>query len=779
VIHYVSSIKYRIAQFNKALKQEGVCAALLRSQQFLFRRFLPSQLLHRLPKITVGDAAFIVGCGGPSSRYRVDNIAAGLSELGYDAAVFNDSRICRLDLKHPPKITVIFRHDDPYGRLMPVLTALKKGGSILIGDCDDLVFEPESIETVDAYKRLNREEQEIYKNSCHGYRKILSLCHKGTAPTHFLAARMRNIINETAIIPNTLNIAQLQYAAALMDAADHDDADKKVSTILYASGSKTHQVDFDQCAQPLFKFLCERPNWCLHIAGLLDLPSYYAEIRSQVQRSPLMPYLDLLQLTAQADINIAPLENIPFNNSKSELKIFEAGIVCVPTIASPIDSYACFLENGVDGLAAATEEEWYDALNLLADNPDLRKRMGDKAREKALHRCVYTQAAWAAAEFYGLEPKPVSNEPSAAPAMQETPRGVLDVHHLCITWILPDLLPGSGGHRNILRAAYYLAVFGHNIRIYITNEERDGRTVLEMIHKHYYPMNVECLRYDGTIKRTDVLLATHWTTVEPALENSTAAREVMYFVQDFEPWFTAMSSEYILAENTYRRNLYHICSGPWCERFLKRDYRAEADHFRFPLDRSVYFPRERREKQKTIVFFAKPEMPRRCYLLGLAALKEFHHNWAPDVKIIFFGSRYINAGAVPFPVRCASVLPTLEDLAQLYADADLGLVFSPTNPSLVPYEMMACGLPVMDLDYGDSYYNYGMRRDTAFLANPRPDVMARQIYELLDNPDELAARRRNSLMFIRDFPTEEEMGRRVEELIKKRMQRHLVFGGKI
>jgi glycosyltransferase involved in cell wall biosynthesis len=273
----------------------------------------------------------------------------------------------------------------------------------------------------------------------------------------------------------------------------------------------------------------------------------------------------------------------------------------------------------------------------------------------------------------------------------------------------------------------------------------------------------------GRIENNDVLFATHWTTVDAAIENKDMVLEVIYFVQDFEPYFTPMSSEYIMAENTYRQGIYSITAGPWCEQFLKNEFQAEADHFEFPIDRNIYYPRERKNTRCTILFFAKPEMPRRCYELGVATLHKFYNKWHKDVEIVFFGSKKVDRGTIPFPFKHASLIYNLNDLAQLYTNADLGIVFSPTNPSFVPYEMMACGLPVVDLDRAASHYNYGQRRDIAFLADPRPTIMAEQIIELLNNKEELELRRKNSMEFVSTFKNEEQIGRRIEELIKRRI----------
>ena len=53
------------------------------------------------------------------------------------------------------------------------------------------------------------------------------------------------------------------------------------------------------------------------------------------------------------------------------------------------------------------------------------------------------------------------------------------------------------------------------------------------------------------------------------------------------------------------------------------------------------------------------------------------------------------------------------------------MVFSTTNPSLVPYEMMACGLPVIDLKTDISIYSYGDKENVVVLSEPDPKIIAR------------------------------------------------------
>jgi glycosyltransferase involved in cell wall biosynthesis len=290
------------------------------------------------------------------------------------------------------------------------------------------------------------------------------------------------------------------------------------------------------------------------------------------------------------------------------------------------------------------------------------------------------------------------------------------------------------------------------------------------VRKHFYPFEGPVRRFSGRVDGEDVMMATHWSTVALAESVRSLIGEIMYFVQDFEPAFYPMGSEYILAENTYRKNLYAITSGPWCAHMLKRDYAMEADSFRFPVDGTIYNVGAAGDtpRAKRVLFFAKPEMARRCFLIGTMALKEFHRI-KPDYEILFFGSGSAKQHPQDYPVTYLDIVPTLNDLANLYATSAAGLVFSTTNPSLVPYEMMACGLPVVDLNRPGNEVNYDNRYDIALLADADPVRMAKDMAALLDDAEELATRSARGIEFAATFPSEEEMARRVEKLILDRL----------
>ena len=139
-------------------------------------------------------------------------------------------------------------------------------------------------------------------------------------------------------------------------------------------------------------------------------------------------------------------------------------------------------------------------------------------------------------------------------------------------------------------------------------------------------------------------------------------------------------------------------------RKIKEVTGRDVPYFDFPVDRNIYKPSNDLDRDG-ILFFAKQDTPRRLFEVGKRVLHEVHKS-NPHVKIEYFGS--LNTQDIGIPAKNVGLLPTLEDLASKYRRAKIGIAFSPTNPSLVPYEMMACGLPVIDVDLpGEPMHKYG------------------------------------------------------------------------
>jgi glycosyltransferase involved in cell wall biosynthesis len=310
---------------------------------------------------------------------------------------------------------------------------------------------------------------------------------------------------------------------------------------------------------------------------------------------------------------------------------------------------------------------------------------------------------------------------------------------LTINWLVTEPFPGSGGHTGIFRMIRHLVDFGHTCHVYAIPvnfmQKYTPAQIEQYVDTHFMRTGAIFHQWNGQTGAADATVATYWKTVS-LLQQLPAPGRHYYLVQDFEPYFYPVGAEYIQAENSYRQGLHCITLGPWLARLMAEKYGAEADHFDFAVDTEVYSPIPApRPAHPRIAFYARPSTPRRAYELGLEALKLLKER-QPGVEVIFYGADKL-APPPPFSYSNMGILNPWE-LARLFSTCDVGLVFSTTNPSFVPFEMMACRCAVVDIR---SERVEGLLEDgvNCRLADPTPASIAETLLDLLWNKQQREA----------------------------------------
>jgi glycosyltransferase involved in cell wall biosynthesis len=320
---------------------------------------------------------------------------------------------------------------------------------------------------------------------------------------------------------------------------------------------------------------------------------------------------------------------------------------------------------------------------------------------------------------------------------------------LSVAALIPSFRRGSGGHATIVHILEGLRARGHEVSVWL--EDNEGRHARERasatrrsFRKFFAADGVELHTDLRAWQGADVALATGWQTVARVLELP-GVRGHAYLVQDHEPDFYAVSAERMWAAETYRRGLYCIAASPWLDELLRTRYGARATHFDLGVDHALYRPPSRTQSpgprrslgsgdaKEIVAFYARAVTPRRAVPLGLAALAELARR-RPDVEIALYGED--RSLAVPFSHSNLGVLDSRR-LAELYGRASVGMVLSLTNPSLIGLEMMACGLPCVELASESMLATFASDGPLT-LVEPDPLALCAALERLLDDPERRA-----------------------------------------
>jgi O-antigen biosynthesis protein len=336
-----------------------------------------------------------------------------------------------------------------------------------------------------------------------------------------------------------------------------------------------------------------------------------------------------------------------------------------------------------------------------------------------------------------------------APLAPRAP-GAADRERLHLAFVVPPFRRGSGGHSTIFGLIARLERSGHTCTVWIVdpggNGHVDGAAIARRnVVDWFAPVAAPFFTGFDDWHGADVAVATGWDTAHPvAMLPGCGARA--YLVQDHEPEFFATSAERIWAEQTYDLGLYPICASRWLRDLLAEQHGCAGAYFHLGVDHDVYRPPLGAERRRdTVIFYARAGTARRAVPLGVLALEELCAR-RPDTRVIAFGQDQ--------PLKTAFHSESLgvaqpARLAAAYSEATVGLCLSLTNYSLIPQEMMACGLPCVDLAGGSSESVFG-DAGPVDLAAADPLALADALEALLDDEGRWQAKSDAGLAYVAD-----------------------------
>ena len=89
---------------------------------------------------------------------------------------------------------------------------------------------------------------------------------------------------------------------------------------------------------------------------------------------------DLLQF----DIGLMPLTDDVWAKGKCGFKALQYMALCIPVLASPVGVNTIIIDDHINGFLCDSTTEWEENIQTLIEDQELRKRMGEKGREKVV-----------------------------------------------------------------------------------------------------------------------------------------------------------------------------------------------------------------------------------------------------------------------------------------------------------------------------------------------------------------------------------------------------------
>lgn len=335
-------------------------------------------------------------------------------------------------------------------------------------------------------------------------------------------------------------------------------------------------------------------------------------------------------------------------------------------------------------------------------------------------------------------------------------------HRLRIHFVIPEFSKGGGGHMTIFRNIRWLEFFGHECTVWVQNPDLlhhktgwrdDVYRYFQQIKASFRPLNTHFWYTTG-----DILVATAWETVEVVMAHENF-NDRFYLVQDYEPYFFARGSASLRAEDTYRQDIACICASSWLKKLMEEKFGRWARHFNLAYESDVYKVYDRDNSSSSsesdqdstchLIVYSRKHTARRAVELCLEALDELALR-RDDFLVHFFGDEEVITD-ISYQAFHHGIMDKHE-LADLYNNGTIGVTFSATNYSLVPQEMMACGLPIVEIDNESTVSIFPA--DVVSLARPNPKAIADAIEALMNDPQRQEHQKDAALEWISDLSWE-------------------------
>lgn len=312
----------------------------------------------KIPVLFCGVGSDLAGI----NHYRtlVPSRALGAGALVQDAGgnVWHAERTMTLD----PEVVVmqmpVFKYQEEQ------IKRARAEGRTVYANVDDYIPSLQRQFERGAHSHGNAFTPEVMKR----HARCLSLCDGILCSTPWLMKKYSSV-NEVKLFMNGLDLDRYRMEPVIKD-----------KVIVGWAGGTGHVRALEKIVNPISTVMKWHPDAALVIQGDRD---GYNLFDGKVPEVAHFRWSDLHiypRDTACFSVGLAPGEENNFFRAKSQLRFYEQAALGIALVAHPMYDE---INHGVDGFIAKDEHDWITYVDLLVGEPDVAKRIGDAAKERA------------------------------------------------------------------------------------------------------------------------------------------------------------------------------------------------------------------------------------------------------------------------------------------------------------------------------------------------------------------------------------------------------------
>lgn len=275
-------------------------------------------------------------------------------------------------------VDVIYMQRLMHQGLLTHIPMAQKAGQIIINDLDDWYW---GLSVTNQAYWINHPSKNPTENTNH-YKGVIARSNFVTVSTPYLADRIKQFVRcPIIVLPNYVDVARFKGC--------HTDSGSTTPTVGWV-GSTAHRSQDIQTMSGWLKPMAENGAVHLYHGGHHEsAPTFASElgVSEELVRTrnsvPAEEYPYLMDM----DIGVVPLNKIPFNEAKSDIKGLEYASAGVPFIAQDTSSYKSLANDYGIGLVAKNAHDWIRGIKSLSD-PSLRTDLGSQFQDLVRQRDI-------------------------------------------------------------------------------------------------------------------------------------------------------------------------------------------------------------------------------------------------------------------------------------------------------------------------------------------------------------------------------------------------------